>query len=51
MYLWLKRIFYGCDHNWSHVRVTNHKNDDGTTWKCTSTHRCSKCHKVKIEKV
>ena len=49
MYLWLKRLFYGCNHD--RVFITKFSTyeypDAPHPWKTTSIHRCSKCMKIK----
>lgn len=49
MYLWLKRLFYGCVHEWVWVTKfdTYETPSSNRPLKTTSIHRCSKCLKIK----
>lgn len=49
MYLWLKRLFYGCEHKWVFVTKFNTFEYSGASrpLKTTSIHRCSECMKIK----
>lgn len=53
MYLWLKLWFYGCNHQW--VFLTKYhlyeNNKDKRPLYTVSVHRCSKCMKIKKDKV
>ena len=49
MYLWLKSLFYGCEHKWVFVTKFNIYEYSGASrpLKTTSIHRCSECMKIK----
>lgn len=49
MYLWLKRLFYGCEHKRVFVTKFNTFEDSKANrpLKTTSIHRCSECMKIK----
>ena len=48
MYLWLKRLFYGCDHNYVFLNKFNTYDNQGNyVIRMTTLHRCSKCKKLK----
>lgn len=48
MYLWLKRLFYGCDHDYKFITKFDTLDSQGEyAVRITILHRCSKCHKLK----
>lgn len=49
MYLWLKRLFYGCNHQWVLLGKTNNFSSASNTMPVSYTivHQCNICKKLK----